>query len=362
MQVLSMYIVRRISGCLALFCAAMLLFSARAYGLPAPVQLRGYVVTADGEMPRGLRLIARSGAFADSVEIDSSGRFTLAVPASAGTVELLTDAVDRTNRRYLPSLVRITADQLTEEQRFVLIPTRWKVSDGRFAGRSVDINLQQALVPSCVLCSSFYRPARLASGATRIQTWRETSYPLRVALDRSSVSGRLTARDSIVMWRALADLQEDLGAGLFRPASYWETLPDEDNGPFDVVLVWFDPRLAAAGVSVTVLDRGDITYAGVRFKRSSMLADIQGPGLISHEFLHALGFGHTCAWRSLMADPYRCAGNTSPTATLKDVAYIQLLLRTHALQREHEAQWGIEAALAGERSLAGSNPQHRYGQ
>jgi hypothetical protein len=56
--------------------------------------------------------------------------------------------------------------------------------------------------------------------------------------------------------------------------------------------------------------------------------------------LHAIGFGHTHAWPSVMGP--NAAGVDSPTA--EDVAYAQLYYAISELQRNREAQFGIPEA------------------
>lgn len=78
------------------------------------------------------------------------------------------------------------------------------------------------------------------------------------------------------------------------------------------------------------------------------MAGPQGAELVIHELMHALGVGHTCAWRSVAADLRRCPGRRSPVPTAEDVAYTQVLYRVRHLQTARGARWGLEAALAGE--------------
>jgi hypothetical protein len=56
-----------------------------------------------------------------------------------------------------------------------------------------------------------------------------------------------------------------------------------------------------------------------------------------HELLHAIGFGHTGGWSSIMGP--NVAGVELPTA--EDVAYAQLFYAITQIQRDREAQFGI---------------------
>ena len=60
--------------------------------------------------------------------------------------------------------------------------------------------------------------------------------------------------------------------------------------------------------------------------------------------LHALGFGHTRSWISLL-NP---GGQRTTSPTVADVAYAQLFYRVLALQEHLDAPYGLLEALAGE--------------
>ncbi len=57
----------------------------------------------------------------------------------------------------------------------------------------------------------------------------------------------------------------------------------------------------------------------------------------THELLHAIGFGHTGAWSSIMGP--NAAGVDSPT--VEDVAYAQLYYAIARAPAEREARFGI---------------------
>ena len=304
----------------------------------------GQIIPADGGSADGLRLRVRASTFADSADVDSFGRFRLALPSfAADTVEISVRAADPLDERYYPAMLRVSRDQLADPQRLVLIPRRWTIVGGRYANQAVPIRLGEAFTPVCTGCSSFFR--RGAPGAA-VQSWPDEVFPLRVAFDRDPPAAGLTERDSVRFWGLAEDVERTVGLDLFRPVSYWETLPDGD-GPVDVILVRIDPALRSAGLGVVISDGGDISYGVVRIQRVSAFGRPEGARLVAHELMHALGFGHTCEWRSVMADLDRCRALASPLPTPEDVAHAQLLRRVRALQRVYDARWGIGAAVVG---------------
>lgn len=341
---------------LALLLPVVLLSGMREVDRPGRLEITGEVIAAGGGSVAGLRLFVRGSSFADSVEIAPSGRFTLPLPGTLQTdsVELLVDAADRASRVYHPSLVRLGWEDLAREQRFVLIPRRWRISSGSHAGTAVEISPHRAFTPACRGCSGFYpRETALPAPSSQsvIEGWPEEVFPIRIAFDREYSVGAITEPDSVAFWRVAEKMEEDLGSRLFRPARHLETLPHEGVAPPDVVLVWIMPNIRLAGLSTRGGFDGDILFAAVRLQRAALITSPQGPTLITHELMHVLGFGHTCSWRSVLAEHSHCALQRSLTLTPEDVAYAQLVRQVRALQREHGARWGIGAALAGERKL-----------
>jgi hypothetical protein len=175
----------------------------------------------------------------------------------------------------------------------------------------------------------------------------------------------VTAGDSTAFWREAGELEETFGADVFRPANFPDAAPREDGGPNDAILVWFDPEMGGIGGIGTAVSSGDeIGYGDLRLNRQALRAEAVSPGLVAHELMHTLGFGHTCAWRSVVADVRRCPALRAPGATEEDVAYVELAAEIGSLLRGHGGRWAWEAALAamrapGERALAVRPPEGR---
>lgn len=350
---------------LAVLASLVLLSATASRSFTLSSVLRGQVIPSDGGPAEGLQIRVRVGPFVDSARIQSSGHFSLMLSDDhlRDTVTFVVDAVDPTNRRYHPALVRMDARELAREQRLVLVPQQWVIPSGSFAGTAVQISLHRAFQPPCHHCPAFFRRGSSAlafSGEARIPGWPEESFPLRIAFDRAYSDEVLTARDSTAFWRIVDNMQSDFGSELFRPARYVETLPTEDE-PSNTVVVWIVPNLHAAGRGSVGFYQEEIIFGAVWLKHTSSISGFQGASLVTHELMHALGFGHTCSWRSVLADVTRCAGRRSASLTREDVAYVQLAHHVSALARKHQARWGIQAALAGERIfLLGLSAQEEH--
>ena len=341
---------RRAVGLAALLAVLLAASSQRGQ---TQTEISGRIFPADGVVPQGVWVQVRAGLLAESVPVDSTGEFIIRLPQTISgedTVELR--VVARGSRDYIPSRARMRADELAGRHGFVLIPRRWTVSAGAHAGRAVPISMRRAFTPACEQCSSFYIHPTIFTRSRRdvpVQRWPDDKFPLRVAFDRERSEVAITERDSVAFWRIAERLELDVGRRLFRPARYEETLPGEDEDePEDVILVWVDPSLPYAGVGFAVSQGGTIIHGVVRLKRGASFTGAEGASLVTHELVHALGWGHTCSWRSAAAEIRFCPELRSPGVTPEDVAYAEVLRAVQTLQREHAARWGIEAALAGE--------------
>lgn len=348
------------AACLLLFLALLpcILSAEVAAQAEAPRTLAGRVIAAGGGDARGVRVFARAGALDDSVMVDSAGRFSFILPgASAGdSVEVWVDAADPAARAFYPARLRLSGREAAREQEVVLVPLRWTVRGGRYAGREVEVRLERAFNGVCATCTGFFRRMRQSadSGRTRLQGWPAERFPLRVAFDREWSGERVTSRDSVAFWREAEELEETFGADVFRPANFDDAVPRGDDAPEDVILVWFDPDMRGiAGLGTAVSDGHDIEYGDLRLNRGALREGEMFPGLVAHELMHTLGFGHTCAWRSVVADARRCPHLRAPTATEEDVAYVQLAAEIRALLRERRGRWALEAALAAMETPAG---------
>jgi hypothetical protein len=331
---------RRSSVALTLTLA--LAFAALGAGSVRAQTLHGRLVSADGAPTTGVQVRVRSGAFADSAAADGTGRFAIAVPAGSEPVAV---RVGGGTSGFYAASARVPRAEMALEQGFVLVPRRWKVGAGRYAGMMVDVDLESAFHPSCSGCPAFlhFRGGRLSASRGRTMAWPAEHLPLRVAFDRDREGGpQLTAHDSASFWRWAGVLEATVGMPMFRPVAYANALPDEE-GPGDVVLVRADPSLTDAGLTTVVAGENGIGYAAVRFQRAALLSDPTGQ-VVSHELLHIVGVGHTCSWPSVMA-PLSCVGMRRDEPTPQDVAHVQLLLRMGELQRDPGLRFGLEEAV-----------------
>lgn len=213
----------------------------------------------------------------------------------------------------------------------------WTIRGGTFAGTTVHVNTYLASRRS----SRFLRLSRL-EGDSRFVSWSPSHLPAPVAFR----PGKITADDSLAFWSILRQMETDMGMRLFEPATI-----ARDDDPDDVIVVDTKYMSSDDGVTyVTWSNNGGLYDARVYLRSRSTLHDSR---IVTHEMMHALGFGHTSAWSSIMN-----SGEWAPRRlTPDDVAYAQFAFESRA-ESERTDMWQ-RLALAVERDSAVADPE-RY--
>lgn len=209
----------------------------------------------------------------------------------------------------------------------------WVIRCGTYAGDTIAIDHSAATRRG----SAFWRVSRIG-GQRRIVGWNPSRLPARVAF---RAERGVAPPDSIAFWTILHMMEADLGMRLFEPA----VLAAHDD-PEDVIVVDFRPMTAAAGLtSVTWAKSGALYDARVYLRSTATLRDQR---IVTHEMMHALGFGHTSSWTSVM-NGY---DGSTRRLTKSDVAYVQAALDLRA-EGESEDMWARLAQIAERGSIPG---------
>jgi hypothetical protein len=308
-----------------------------------PPTMTGYVRTVDFVTAEGARVRWSGSGRVASVAAD--GRFVLPVePEEGGSGgELLV-----TLNGYYTAAHRVEGGT-SHAGTVLLVPRRWRISTGAHAGTEVEVDLVGATGAGCRGCGGFYREVlgdERSALPPGIPTWPPTAFPLQVAFDREN-GGRVSAADSASFWRVVHSLEEQFGLRLFRPASLATVLANVSNEGPGSLLVLIDPRLPSIGWGSSVAQSGDILAGAVHFRSAHTFSAGGASEVVAHEVFHALGFGHTCAWRSVVAEVTRCRTLQAPLPTAEDVAHAQLLWRIRDLEREARVWTTVEGSLRG---------------
>jgi hypothetical protein len=305
--------------------------------------IHGYVVLPDEGSPSGLYAYLTSPSRSDSVAVDATGAFTLTVTeAHCGPLDVRVDTPPERDRRYHRAIVRLEprrrqgltyvatpAVDTLATLRVLLVPTRVVIEGGTHAGMLVPIQVNGA-VASERERPRFWRVARSTREGFGVPVaWPEGLFPIAVSL---RARGGVGSADSAAFWRTARQLEADLGRSLFQPA------PD-DAGPEEIwrIIVTIEPMVGSAGMTYITYDsHGGVYEATIAIRSAAYLGDTR---LVTHELMHALGFGHATTWFS--------ATNASPASparlTPADVGHAQLLYR---LRRAHVAQAATHGVLA----------------
>ena len=302
---------------------------------PAPrlPVLHGRLVDVDSTPIAGASVIVDWGSVVDTLHSDSTGWFAMMVrhvDADSVPITIVPDMAHHAARLH------VAREQLREDIDVILLPRRWVIRGGAFAGDTVEIS--PAAVLSRIGRESFGRiAAPLAAPQRELVSWPRDRLPIPLSIHREPVRA-VSAADSIALWRTVHAFEAELGITVFRPADD-STVQAEGWG----AIVRADRALVPSGQTFTTWQEGGRIYdATITVRQPSDFAD---HSVMFHELLHALGFGHTGAWSSIMAK-YAAAGRTE--LTHEDVAYAQLLLRLGALQRVVDTRFALREAAEGE--------------
>lgn len=214
--------------------------------------------------------------------------------------------------------------------------TVWTIESGSYAGTRVPIDISAAL--GSPKRDHFWRLAKGSAVSAGLVGWKSTRYPIPLAFRHGRKSREISSDDSGAFWTILDEMNSDFGFSVFRPA----TLNGDD--PDDVIVVDVGMLREADGYSrITWAPSGELFDVRVTFQDSRVLHDAH---VVTHEMMHALGFGHTAAWRSVVA-----VQNPAKTArvTEYDVAYAEMAMHSRIARERIDTRGLIALAVSRER-------------
>ncbi|MDB4875364.1 MAG: hypothetical protein JWM41_1810 [Gemmatimonadetes bacterium] len=373
--------------------------------------LHGTVWTYDDAALPTLRAYSTNGTVTDSADVSAAG--TYRIKLTSHTVgwasEVLIDAVNKSGRAYFPALMPVAADcsvragancvgsDINADITFVLVPTQYRVKRGVYAGKTLTVELNDAMVtslhtgPSYLSTSGQYQQPLTANGnAPRLQnlyaaleqTWFADSFPIGVAFHRGCCSSHaISADDSVQVMRALSTIQNTLGYTIWKPINDSPTLTaDRDKATSRVLIFQYDTSVAGAVTArggtgpltdkarapaplllndfvVTGWRGSAVDHVSVFNQVSQAQAIVWNPtvtgqlpqDIIMHEAMHTLGVGHGCSWPSTQSYCGLAPPDTMPS--FQDAAYLLLAMDVKLATWKHQALHSLTAALFGERAI-----------
>ena len=324
---------------------------------PAASAVRVRLQYVGGRGGAALQVSARVGATIRSATVGTSNQVVLGIGLSpADSVEIRVEESGSGTPRFHPAIATITGPDVRATQTFVLVPRRWTIaasagatSPCRYTGQTVDIDLELAYARSVADPSSFYWRTPGAGGGWTYRTaaFPAIALPVPVAFDRTIGTDPVTDTDSASFWSVVNELESELCMNAFQPVVMTAVSPP--RGVRIVIDRGLD-AVARGGPNIET-ERGASVIVGgsIVCRAVSCLASGE---VTRHELLHVLGFGHSCAWPTVMRAG--CAGE--PRASASDVAYFQVYYAARSLQLSAGAQHALAAAHQGQRVIARGLP------
>lgn len=243
---------------------------------------------------------APAGIFADFVSTDSvSVAYTswyaasspLSVPKGA-TGKLCVRGGEKYESRCWTNVTASSGGRFAA----ILHPNCWTGRQGDVAGQTRCLTRAQVIAKPGVEGYGFYNGN---AGVKSPWGWREDLLPAKVMLaDPYSAGQNWSAEDSTFVASQITSVNQAWGRTLLvMGGRATDTLFVADQINVVRALDNSSPNTGRASG-----DAGDITSGRVTMAKDGL----RSPGTLAHEFMHTLGFGHTCEWVSRMASSAAC--------------------------------------------------------
>lgn len=367
--------------------------------LVVATRIRGEVRALEGGVPEGAHVFLRypaadsaaagagaaGGTRLDSAAVEPGGSLDLRAPRplAADTVDVWVDQRTPAPRTHLPSAWHDVALEPGFRVDALLVPAAWTIRRGELEGREVDVSLQRIFgYPNAWDSGNYFavwkdnwsawRAERRAGGAVGRApsvAWPDSAFPVPVFFRDSGFSSWLSGparsrraispEDSATFWENVDRMEARVGRDLFRPARRGELPPD--TVPGDALEVRYAVRvevvdLEGRGAATAFLDSpaypaSDLIGAFVAVGSTAYFDDSTVP----HELTHALGYYHACFPSAVdhCVGPYPFQHLPAVTDAVHpsqyDVAYMELLRAAHPELLRRAPNFGLVAALNGER-------------
>jgi hypothetical protein len=209
----------------------------------------------------------------------------------------------------------------------------WLIERGTYAGMSIPVRSDVALGAGRNT-EHFWRAVTGAGSDGGVVGWNSDRYPIPVALRHGASSERISAADSVAFWSVLEQMSADVGMIVFAPVTI-----DNAADPVDTIVVDVRFMPVTDGLSRTTwTPSGELFDVRVTFQSAEVLHDGH---VVTHEMMHALGFGHTRAWSSVL-NPSN--GVRLTRLSTNDVAYVELAMRLHETSERSDLRHLISLA------------------
>jgi hypothetical protein len=298
-----------------------------------------------GDLPHDLQVVIGGSDTLDA--FDSDGAFEFPTLLALTQVRLTF-----TSTEVIPS---VGYAEPAQALKVVLVPDSITIpSCSVLGGTVVPVDLEKAYRRSSATNTAFFDRANTVATLGRyvVASWDRASIPVALS-DTGAASKRFSASDSTEL-RAGLDL---LTTYFCQPFHFAPLAEANETG----VVVTKDPGFSALGAHSMVLPplRGDYVRASVVLRRITPPEEVARDSTrrtVAHEFLHVLGFGHTCSWPSVMTTGTIC-GEPTLTALLPtpdDVAHYFAMVWARQGERALGTVQSLGNAYAGDQVARGN--------
>lgn len=255
-------------------------------------------------VPSGFLQLGSFSIRARHADDSVSANIPFGAPATLAGSMVLADAIefvaDANDGSTWPSTATALRSVMPSTIPIVFIPRNITLTSGGYAGTTVNVNVMSATAPCSVVGDQCRNGFYGTSFSTGVKRW--PSYPIPVKMD--------AAFSSTPVWDALRAMEASVGKKMF-------VVADESDMNYIEVRSGLPPGISGfTGYTTWSWDaQNRMTAATV------WLTTTSSRSLIQHEFLHALGFWHTCAWTTVMGG-YGCPQAAEISST--DVGYLLL--------------------------------------
>ncbi len=326
----------------------------RDVAVEAPKPLVGKVLIASSggvASAPSLRVCAQWGSLSDCTDVTSSGTYSLATKLAREATVILTAECKTVGCGFIPSVDTVTTSSLSTGKNLVVLEKNWTIRSGRWAGTTVELSLEKAYAKAGDGLSFYFRDLQ--------NFWRTQDLPIKVVLDRQGSGVPITAQDSVVMWSFLTEMENELGQDVFVPANIGDVqairIPDQLPLIFGGIgVVVRNDSLTARAASTwahPISGQRDYYTGGLVQLSIHPLSSFRERLVVKHEFMHALGFGHTpneMWYPGLMTNKQNRADPLYGFLIPEEVAYQQAWYAVSELRVKERAS-GMPQLLSGER-------------
>jgi hypothetical protein len=324
-----------------------------------PLTITGFAVirTMTGEhCPVGGRVVVGdSGSVQDSTSVNSTGTCAFSVNTRlAGSANIrvvfhgdpnMIEVIAHVDSSYFGHLTLLSLS---------LVPADLAIPfNGLFVGQSLVPNLDLPYLPSgdAAGTSYFYRFHRtdLPGNPWQYLVADFAQYPVAQQFCRNSSNQPVTSSDSVGFEGQMATFDQTFGRQSFRFNSTANTCVTGIGRRLYVDSTV--SKVPGANVSnmVTWTYTGSYFNFGVEFAISDQFT-------VHHESIHSLGFGHTCAWKSIMYTG--CSvDKASQFITVNDVLWFYVMQTMADGQRIHGTPFGLPQVHQGWRHTHGETEE-----